>query len=276
MKTIVFDIEVAFYPDITEMAMKRGVDEKQFSSTKFGLTIDANMRYVTHISYKINDKPVVDLSLLDGRGSLRGDANEKQLLVKFMKAFNECDEAVAHYGKKFDIKFLNSRMSIYDLPPLKPIKLIDTWRILKDKFMLITNKLDSAINFFNCPYAKPSLGWPIWRRVSLGDRKAHKILRHRCRYDVLSLAWLYKHKLRVHATGTVNRSLAHDKESVADHEIKSQLLKANCPSCGVKGSLKREGYRYTQTTTKVQLSCRKCCKWPTAPLNKDGSIGRIR
>ena len=145
-RTLVYDIEVAFYPDITEMAMKRGVDEKQFSTTRFGSVIDANMRYVTHISYKIDNEPVVDLSLLDGKGSLRGDANELGLLLKFIKVYNSCDEAAAHYGSRFDLKFLNSRISLYGLAPLKPIKMIDTWRILKDKFLLINNRLEIRIN----------------------------------------------------------------------------------------------------------------------------------
>lgn len=275
-KTIVFDIEVAFYPEITEMAMKRGVDEKQFSNGKFGTIIDANMRYVCHISYKINNSKVVDLSLLDGSGSLRGDTNEKQLLQKFIKAYNSCDEAVAHYGAKFDIKFLNARISMYGLPPLKPIKMIDTHKILKDKFLLITNKLDSAIRFFGCPYGKPSLDWSVWRKVSLGVEKYHKILRHRCRYDVLSLAWIYYNKLRVYATGTINKSLAHDKMFIDDSKISSQLLSAVCPACGKKGHLKREGYRYTATSTLLQLSCKACCRWSSATLNAAGSIRRIK
>jgi len=275
-KTIVFDIEVAFYPEITEMAMKRGVDEKQFSNGKFGTIIDANMRYVTHISYKINNSKVVDLSLLDGKGTLRGDANEKQLLEKFIDAYNKCDEAVAHYGSKFDIKFLNSRISTYNLPPLKPIKMIDTWRILKDKFLLITNKLDSAIRFFNCPYGKPSLEWYVWRQVSLGVEKYHKILRHRCRYDVLSLAWIYYNKLRPHATGTVNQSLAHEKMYVDDAGISSQLLSAHCPKCGKKGQLRRDkGYRYTATTISARLFCRACFGWSRGKINASGKLGRI-
>lgn len=275
-RVIVFDIEVVFYPEITEMAVKRGVDEKQFSSGKFGLVIDANMRYVSHISYKINNQKIVDLSLLDGKGSLKGDANEEQILKKFIKAYNSCDESVAHYGSRFDIRFLNSRISRYDLPSLKPIKVIDTWRILKEKFLLITNKLDSAIRFFDCPYKKPSLDWWVWRQVSLGVKRYHKILRHRCKYDVLSLHWLYKNKLQVHATGTVNRSLAHDKIYIDDAIVHSQLLATHCPHCETKGSLKREGYKYSQSTIKMQLSCRECRKWPTTTINKDGSIGRVR
>lgn len=271
MSTIVFDIEVAFFPDVTRAAEAYGVDEKKFS-----WHIDAAMRYVTHISYKIDNQKVVDLSLLDGKGSLVGNANERQLLEAFSKAYNQCDESVAHYGSKFDIRFLNSRIAQAGLPPLKTIKLRDTWRILKDKFALPNNRLDTAIKFFSCPYGKPSLEWKIWRKVSLGDRKAHEVLRHRCRYDVLSLAWIYHKKLRVYDSGSVNRALAYDKQTIDDKKIAEQLKVQRCPSCAERGKMKREGYRYTSSNTSAQLSCKACFKWVSAPIRKDGSLGRIR
>lgn len=266
--TIVFDIEVAFQPEITKMVKELGVDEKKLS-----WHIDANMRYVTHISYKIDKQKVVDLSLLDYKGSLVGDANEKALLADFIAAYNSCSESVAHYGSKFDIRFLNSRIARYGLPRLKPMVLRDTWRTLKDKFALVNNRLDTAIQFFNCPYGKPSLQWDIWRKVSLGDKAAHKILRNRCHYDVLSLAWIYYNKLKIYNTGRINKSATHTKHLVNDDGIKELLIDMPCPECDEVGSLKREGYAPTRGPVKLQLSCRKCFGWSRAPLLKDGLIG---
>lgn len=273
MSTITFDIEVAFQPEITRMAMALGVDEK-----KFCWHIDAAMRYVTHISYRIDNQKVVDLSLLDYKGSLVGDANEKELLRDFSKVYNQCDESIAHYGSKFDIRFLNTRIAKASLPRLKPIRLLDSWRILKDNFALPDNKLDTAIQFFKCPFGKPSLQWSLWRKVSLGDRKSHEILRHRCRYDVLSLDWIVRNKLRVFMNQSVNKSLMHESHFIDDLKIKTQLRDAYCPKCGVKGSLKREGYAPRKTDVKAQLSCRdlKCLGWSTAPIKKDGTLGRIQ
>ena len=270
MSTLVFDIEVAFEPKITKAAIEFGLDEKKFS-----WHIDAGMRYVTHISYKIDNQKVVDLSLLDYKGSLEGSANEKQLLEDFSKVYNSCDESVAHYGSKFDIRFLNSRIAKHGLPRLKPLTLRDTWRILKDKFALPNNRLDTAIKFFKCPFGKPSLEWDIWRKVSLGDVKAHKLLRHRCHYDVLSLAWIYYEKLRVHDTGRINRALSYDLHNTDTLEIKAQLANARCPDCAVRGMLSRRGYLYSKATTKVRTYCTGCLSWSSAAIKKDGSIGRV-
>lgn len=271
MSTITFDIEVAFYPEITRMAIDRGVDEKRLS-----WHIDASMRYVTHISYKIDDKKVVDLSLLDYKGSLVGDANEKRLLEDFSAVYNQCDESVAHYGSKFDIKFLNSRIAKAGLPPLKPIKLRDTWRLLKDKFALVNNRLDTAIKFFKCPYGKPSLEWNVWRKVSLGDVKAHKLLRHRCHYDALSLAWIYDTKLRVYDSGSVNKALAYEKHEIDDALVGEQLKQMLCVKCLKKGSYRRKGYHYSKTKVTYQLACKHCFGWASAPITTEGGIGRIQ
>lgn len=270
-KVIVFDLEVCFFPEITRMAQERGVDEKKFS-----WNIEAGMRYVSHISYKIGDSKVVDMSLLDYTGSLVGDANEKSMLADFARVYNTCDESVAHYGSKFDIRFLNSRMAKAGLPPLKPIKLRDTWRILKDKFLLVSNRLDTAIQFFKCPFGKPSLQWDIWRRCSLGNKAAHKILRHRCRYDTLSLAWIYENKLKGYDTGRVNRALAYDKHVVDDKAIALALASTHCTACEAAGSYKREGYSYGKSVTKLQLSCKECFSWSSAPIRPDGSMGVVR
>lgn len=274
MSTIKFDIEVAFLPEITELAMRLGLDEKKFNSGRFGPTIDANSHYVCHISHKIAKQKVVDLSLLDGKGSLRGDANEKQLLVAFAKAYNSCQESVAHYGQKFDIIFLNARYAKHGLPRLRPIKLQDTWRILKSNFLLVNNRLDSAIRFFGCPYGKPSLNWDIWRRVSLGDEKAHKILRHRCRYDVLSLSWLWDNVFSKFAN-RANQALKYERPYLDGIGIAHQVAGSRCPKCGVKGMLKQEGFYNTKATVKKQLSCRECFGWSHAPINKRGLLGRI-
>lgn len=271
MSLLVYDIEVAFYPEITKMAIERGVDERKFS-----WAIDANLRYVTHISYKIDNQPAKDLSLLDYKGSLVGPVNEKELLKAFTEIYNQCDESAAHYGSKFDIRFLNSRIALYGLPRLKPVKLHDTWRILKDKFLLSNNRLDTAIKFFHCPFEKPSLEWDVWRKVSLGDMKAHKLLRHRCHYDVLSLHWLIENKLKVFFGRVINRALPNEKPFVADSKVTKELQDAGCPECGEIGTLVRKGYLPTQGGWKFQLRCKGCYQWMYARVTAKGTMGPIR
>lgn len=272
---IILDIEVAFHKEITKMAMKYSIDEKNIVSGRFGSIIDASTRYITHISYYIMNNPkipvytknIVDLSIQY--------FTEKQLLKEFIGVYNTCQDSAAHYGHGFDRKFLNSRIAFHGLPPLKPIKMHDTWKIIKGQFLLPNNKLDTAIKFFGCPYGKPSLPWSVWRQVSLGVIKFIRILTNRCHYDALSLAWIVQNKL----LGLMNRSnqaLKYDKPYQDNAKITVQLMGTRCPKCETKGKLKLEGNRITKTTVTKQLSCRVCFEWSHAPILKNGTLGLIR
>ena len=193
--TLFFDIEVAYYPEVTRMAIEYGVNERRFVNDRFGPKISANLQYITHISFKRDKGKGINLSILDGKHSFEGAGNEKKILQCFIAEWNASDEVVAFYGEKFDQCFLNSRIEKYKLPQLKPIRFLDPWKVLRKKFLLADNKLDTAIKFFHCPYEKPSLPWKVWQDVSLGVMKAIKLLRHRCKYDVLSMEWLWNNHL---------------------------------------------------------------------------------
>lgn len=263
-KVLVFDIEVATHPDLMDACKKYGLNE-----WKLSWKIDASTRYVTHISFGwLGESKVTDLSLLNYGSNLRGAAYEKQLLKDFAEVYNSANQTVAHYGSKFDLNFLNSRMAQYGLPRLKPVKMSDTWRILKEHFALPHNTLDAAIRFFECPYGKPKLSQEVWQHVAAGDEAAHKLLRHRCRFDVKSLRWIYQHKLQVYDTHKINRALAYSRLDIDDQELKQQLTKQRCKTCLSVGSLKREGYQYSKTKTSLQLSCKQCQDWSSAPLEQ--------
>ncbi len=270
MSTIVYDIEVVFYPEVTRMAEERGVDEKRLS-----WKLDANLRYVSHISYKIDKAPVVDMSILDYPGG-HFETAEYSLLRDFAAVYNACDESVAHYGSKFDIRFLRSRYARANLPPLKPIKTHDTWRVLKDRFLITDNRLASALKFFKAPTQKMELPWRVWQAASRGDVKALTVMRSRCHSDTAGLAWLFYNHLRNHTNGTVNRALAYDKTTIDDAAIYGRLKKQRCPTCAGVGKLKREGFLYTKIAVKVQMSCRACFAWVSAPLEEDGALGVVR
>jgi len=274
MSTLFFDIEVAFYPEVTRLALEKGVDERKFTPGKFGSKIEASLRYVSHISFKRDHGKVINLFVGDRRGAV----NEKQILQTFSKVWNDSDEVVAFYGEGFDRKFLNSRIEKYKLPMLKPVRLVDPWKILVKNFLLADNKLDTAIKFFKCPYEKPALPWSVWQKVSLGVERAIETLRHRCKYDVLSMAWLWYNHLQKYAPDRVNRALAYEYLYIDDEAVSGQLGELLCPRCSLKGKFWRRGYKYNKTTTLMALQCQqiKCREWMHATIKKDGTIGRIR
>lgn len=180
--------------------------------------------------------------------------NDRPLLKALSKVWNEADAVIAHYGERFDRRFLNSRLEKHGLPPLKPVRLIDTWRISKDNFALPGNSLNVLLKFFNCPFQKDDLTYEEWRKVQLGDVKALKHLEDHCTNDVLGLEWIFQ------------KHLAHYTNKLPNQNLVDTKLK-RCPKCG-SDNLIRRGTACNQTTVFAQYFCKQCRSWPRGPLSK--------
>jgi DNA polymerase elongation subunit (family B) len=62
--------------------------------------------------------------------------NDRQMLEEFMPVLAEADEAVAHYGDRFDLPWIKTRCLFYGIPSLPLYKTIDT-KQLASKPLLI-------------------------------------------------------------------------------------------------------------------------------------------
>lgn len=226
--------------------------------------LKAHMSEISVFGYKEYKKPG-GAKILSGRQfkkEFKKDfTNDKPLLIELSKVWNASDAVIAHYGQRFDRRFLNSRIERHCLRPLKPVKLIDTWRISKDNFALPGNSLNTLLKYFNSPYQKVDLTYEEWRAVMKGEEPALKLLEEHCRYDVLGLDWVTKKHLEHYITALPNYNLFVDPEQKV------------CPYCGGK-ELAKEGKHYTQLAVWQQYSCKNplCLKWPRGPIGKGGRI----
>jgi len=224
--------------------------------------LKAHMSEVEAFGYKWlgEGKKATVLSGLDFPKEFERDFTDDTPLLKALSAvWNQADAVIAHYGERFDRRFLNSRIEKKGLPPLKPMVLIDTWRISKDNFALPGNSLNTLLKFFNSPYQKLDLTYEEWRRVMLGDKKALKKLNEHCYYDVLGLEWVFLNHLAHYTNKLPNFNLFVDVK----HPV--------CPTCGSK-ELNKEGRSYTQTSVWQQYSCKNCRKWSRGPVEGKGRV----
>ena len=217
--------------------------------------LKAHMSEISVFGYKwIGEKESHILSGLDFAKEFKKDfTNDKPLLIALSKVWNEADVVIAHYGQKFDRCFLNARIEKHRLPPLKPVVLIDTWRISKDNFVLGGNSLNVLQKFFNSPYQKIDLTYEEWRKVQIGDIKVLKKLKDHCRADVLGLEYVFKNHLIHYTNKMPNWNL-----------FKGIPV---CPSCGSK-DITKNGLRYTTTGIHQRFYCRVCFHWSLKPLKK--------
>lgn len=126
----------------------------------------------------------------DGNSHSWFDAtNDLDLCVDVRYELEEYDILIHHYGDRFDLPFLNTRLVGNFCRPLETaeMKMVDTWWTLRHRFKLNSNRLATAIDFFDCKHKKTPLDGPTWIAAKAGQKEAlEKVVKHNVA-DVLAL-----------------------------------------------------------------------------------------
>ena len=137
---------------------------------------------------------------------------DKNLIALFIEDSKQFTHLIWHYGtdRRFDIPFLRTRAVKWGLPfpEHKCMYVADTYPILKNKFKLHSNRLETACDFFDIPAKKHKLNSDIWLNMITGNKKLMQkaidyILLHN-EEDVLSLETLWKKISRFTRLGKVS------------------------------------------------------------------------
>ena len=126
---------------------------------------------------------------------------DKNLIASFIEDATQFTHLIWHYGgfnRAFDIPFLRTRAVKWGLkfPEHKCMYVGDTYPILRNKFKLHSNRLETACDFFDIPSKKHKLNSDIWLMMITGNKKLMQkaldyILVHNIE-DVISLEMLWK------------------------------------------------------------------------------------
>lgn len=204
----------------------------------------ANFGYILCISYKWLGSNKVHTIRIDQFKRFKTDpTNDVDVVKAFGEVFLEAHRVVAHYGKKFDKTFINTRRLVHGLPLLPNTKLIDTWRIAKDHLRLNSNRLATLIAALGIKTQKTALSGPIWIKAMAGDRKAIAYVVKHCVADVNALEEVFI-KLRPLITET---------ENPVFHK------------CDPK-HLRLKDYRVADKKTFARMFCLKCSGWFKGPV----------
>lgn len=113
------------------------------------------------VSYAFNNEEVVGDKLSVDDVQYEDDLT---LLVNIIDAINKADVVVTFNGKRFDLKYLNTRALYYGLPPIKPVKHIDLMEQAKKTFKFPSNSLDNILNYLGMSGKKKHSGFDLWKR----------------------------------------------------------------------------------------------------------------
>jgi DNA polymerase elongation subunit (family B) len=186
------------------------------------------------------------------------DINDDYALVKaFYDIVADADAVVTHNGRRFDWKFLDSRLMFHGLPPLPGIKHIDTCQIARSKLFLHSNRLGDLSTFLGGEKKMENGGWDLWVRVIAREPSAIRTMVKYCKHDVDLVEHAYR-KLKSLSSG-INQNLF------------GVGLRIICPTCG-STRIQRRGHHLTKVARYPRFQCKDCGSWGRS--DKDGKAVR--
>jgi hypothetical protein len=119
------------------------------------------------------------------------EQDDATMLRKFSEVIESADEAVAHFGDRFDLPWIRARMIHLGLPPLPKIKTVDTKAWASKNFSFNSNKLDYLGEFLGFG-KKIKTEYSLWKDILLEECPVamDKMVRY-CKRDVALLEKVY-------------------------------------------------------------------------------------
>lgn len=116
--------------------------------------------------------------------------DDKRLVGAFWKLLDEADVVIAHNGKRFDIRKLNTRFWKNGLNRPASYKIIDTLSSAKASFGLTFNKQDFIARFLGIQ-EKLDTDFELWAACDNGDKEALQYMLEYNEQDVRMLEEIY-------------------------------------------------------------------------------------
>lgn len=136
---------------------------------------------------------------LDSGDIFYSDVSEKtedDLLHELWKLLDEAHFAIAHNGRRFDLKKIRARMIARGFKPYSPVRVIDTLEIAKQEFGFTSNKLLYLTRTLCKNTQKSShgkfAGHLLWKEFLKGNPEAIQEMREYNIIDVVSLQELFE------------------------------------------------------------------------------------
>lgn len=117
--------------------------------------------------------------------------NERKVIKKIRDLLDEADLAIGHNSDKFDLKKINTRIAYYNLKPPSKYKTLDTLKMAKKYWGMLSNKLNDIGIYMNLGKKIETGGFKLWKDCMAGNKKSWKLMTDYCKQDVDLLEKLY-------------------------------------------------------------------------------------
>lgn len=189
----------------------------------------------------------------DYKGYKKGELDDKKIMQDIWNLLNEADIILAHNGRDFDAKVINTRFVANGLTPPAPYKLIDTKTEAKKYLRLPSNSLDDICDYFKIGRKMEHEGFPLWKKCMAGDKAAWNRMLKYNKQDVVLLEEVYL-LLRPWMSGHPTVGMFHNK-----------LV---CPRCG-SDKIHARGFAVSKTQKYRKFQCQNCASWGRSAIAEE-------
>jgi len=237
-RILVLDIETAPLRALVWGMWKQVVTPAQIESDWFMLTWSAKWLYDDRVySDKLTPYEAVN-------------EDDSRITQSIWYLVNNADIVIAHNGRKFDMRRLNTRFLMHRIPPPLPYQMIDTLEKIKQVCDMSTYKLDE-INKALGIGRKLETNIDLWRGCIMGDRNSLERMEIYNREDVVILEDHY----------LITRPYMKSHPNLG---LYTEFQGSECPTCNGK-DLTFAGYYYSNVNKFRAVRCNGC-----------GAVGRLR
>ena len=183
------------------------------------------------------------------------EKDDLRVVTSLWKLLNEADIVIAHNGKKFDVKKINTRFFLHDMGLPSPFKVVDTLQQVRAVMSLPSNRLDYIGKTTGLGGKLEHTGLKLWLDCLEGDKEALELMDTYCKRDVKLLEDVYL-KLRPYMKSHPNLGIYVTEDMSV------------CPVCSSK-DLTEKGEYYTTTRKYKQYQCNSCKSWSASKTAED-------
>lgn len=214
-----------------------------------GLTLKASISSIACAGFKILGKknPVQMIHAWDYPAWKRDVNNDKAVCEALYENLHDADCVVTHNGKRFDFKFLQTRLRYWKLPNLPKMKHVDTCSEAKTHLYTFNNRLNTLAKFLTNTEKMEHEGWDLWVKTHARHKKSMKTMSEYCAQDVITLEALF-YEIRPLIKSLPNFNLFNPAKASV------------CPSCG-SSRLQSRGIYITTVKKYHRYHCQDCGSW---------------
>lgn len=211
-----------------------------------GRTMKAEINSIISFGYKEYgvDKKAKCVNVWDMPG-WKGKINDDKELCQFIHATLKDAECVVTFnGKRFDEKFIQTRLAMHRLPLMQKVRHVDLYQVVKRNFSFYRNNLKTSAKRLTKEFKMSNEGWPLWVKTRKLVKASMAEMSRYCKQDVDVLEPLLKRLMPL-------------IPNMPNQNLYSSFDKEQCPKCG-STRIKRHGWAYTNTTQYQRWLCQDC------------------